>query len=64
MKELIKIFEKRRDELAKLQKLSGNELGIIRNHQIDGAIAELDIVLKTLHEYEEKNEQELKLKRR
>ncbi len=48
MKELKRIFEKRKSELTHLLKYHKSELSAEKQHQIYGAITEIDVFLKTI----------------
>lgn len=48
MKELKKIFEKRKSELIHLLKYHKTELSPEKQHQIYGAINEIDVFLRTI----------------
>ena len=52
--EITKIFERRRDELCHLLEKRKDELKPEIQHQIYGAMNEIDIFLKTIEYYKEK----------
>ncbi len=55
LKELIRIFEKRRTNMIVLLKNRSEELSSERQHQLLGAIMEIDVFLRTLKYYHYQN---------
>ena len=53
MNEVMKLFEKRRNNLINLLENNSDELDAARQHQIYGAIMEIETMLKTLEHYRE-----------
>ena len=53
-KEVIKTLEERRENMLNLVENRRNSLPIEKHHQVTGAINELDVVLKTLQHFRDK----------
>lgn len=52
MKDIKKIFEKRKKELTALLLNNSEEIELEKQHQIYGAINEIDVFLNTIDEYD------------
>lgn len=62
LRELQHIYQKRRSDLVDLLEHGG--LDAAKQHQVYGAILEIDTLLKTLKHYLEKDEDDVKFKLR
>ena len=50
-KEIIRIFEQRRDKMKTLLAENPNSMGLPKQHQVFGAITEIEVFLQTLRDY-------------
>ena len=57
-KEIIKIFEERRDKMKTILLDNSNTMDFSKQHQIFGAINEIDVFLQTLKDYSDKQNYE------